>query len=841
MRAVILVGSDLWRRGWLAVSPERTADGAPVNAIYASARAIQRVLAMKPPERAIAFFANELDGPAALQEQHDGVIALVQAYGFAVERVDDPVRAAASACRRARSDGCDVVVAGYDKRLNQLVEEGQVWFYDAYKDVRYTPETVAKRFGVGPAHVAEWLALVGDDSACPGLRGIGAKGATTLLEAYGSVDEALARLDAIKGRTGNALRAAGAGVARRAVTEAVLADPPRETALPAWERPDEARLDALFRRYGFVELLSAQASAGPDVQVCPTPVDAAALVLGSAPVALFPLFDGPSPVRGTLVGLGLSRGDGDAVYVPRDALSGLRDWLADPAAEKLAHDVKAVSVLLAGCGLTVEGLVGDASLASHQLDPSGSAPHELGPLARVHAHRILPSEDRVLGRGKKRKAWCDVPQRAAAFAGARAEAAGAIWRALAPSLDPVLYAEQRALVDVLERMERKGMPVDRDVLAETGRFYDARNEALQARIFEWVGHPFGINSTKQLGEVLFGELELPVVARTKTGWSTSNAVLERLIDAHPGVPLVMQWRTQRRLRDMWVTALATHIDPDGRVRSTFHAARSFTGRILNAAPDLGRTPGSTPELARIRRAFVAPPGWSILSLDYDQLGLYVWAHLTGDPALVDPLARGDDMHAATARAVLDKEAVSPEERQIGKVVNFATFADQGASALALQLGVDATEAKALIARFDERYAVTRAYQAAQLEHARTQGWVPTLAGRRWPMSGLASRDPQMLGFAERLSRRAAHEGSVADVVRRGLLLADRAIREAGLRAFPLIQILDEVVFEVPHDEVSTVVAVAGEAMRSAFDLRVPLRVGAKAGPTWGDLQPLALH
>jgi DNA polymerase-1 len=245
-------------------------------------------------------------------------------------------------------------------------------------------------------------------------------------------------------------------------------------------------------------------------------------------------------------------------------------------------------------------------------------------------------------------------------------------------------------------------------------------------------------------------------------------------------------------------------------------------------------------MARIRRSFVAPPGTVLLSVDYKQLGLHVLAHLTKDPALVEPLRSGEDLHVLTAAAVLERpaDAITAAERQIGKVVNFATFAGQGASALALQLGVPAQEARELIARFDRRYALVRAFQDEQLRLARERGHIVTLAGRRWPIGGLESLDPEDRSYAERMGRRATHEGSVADVSRRGLLDADRALRREGLAARPVLQILDEVLFEVPEAELAAAARVAAAAMRGAFALEAPLRVSLKAGPNWADLAPL---
>src|ERR1043165_9210508 len=246
-------------------------------------------------------------------------------------------------------------------------------------------------------------------------------------------------------------------------------------------------------------------------------------------------------------------------------------------------------------------------------------------------------------------------------------------------------------------------------------------------------------------------------------------------------------------------------------------------------------------MAEIRRAFVAPPGRLLMSVDFNQLGLHVLAHLTKDPELVEPLRRRADLHVLTAAAVLDRPAdqITDAERQIGKVVNFATFAGQGASALALQLGVPAQDARELIARFDRRYAKVRAFQDEQLRLARERGYLETIAGRRWPVGGLESLDPHDRSYAERMARRGTHEGSVADVSRRGLLDADRALRRAGLAAVPVLQIHDEVLFEVPEAELAEAARLAATARREAFaPMEVPLVVGVEAGPNWADLEPL---
>lgn len=855
-RTLVASATNLLARGFLGVPTDRRSRaGEPVNALFAVARALHRVVAFKTPARAVAVIearAPESTWPPLLQAQLPRLADLLAAHGLHVVEAPDEHHVVASYARAALDAGDDVIVVGMDKRFAQLVSD-RLWWYDANKDVRYTPEVVEKRFHVPCAQVSEWLALVGDDAALPGVKGIGAKGATGLLAAHGSVARALEVIDTIGGRTGNALRAAVAELPRE-LARARL-DPDRPLPVPlaaATYTPPEARaINAVYDRLGFVELLSADGASSIRVTVCDRAEElpGALARLGAGPVAVHALIEDPAPVRGALAGLAVSTGEGEALYVPvlgighTVAPAAIAPWLEDASVAKTGHELGDAVVALRRAGIELRGIAGDAACASHLTEPSNWAPHDLALVAKHVLGRALPGEDAVRGVGAQRKRWAQLPvDRAAELAAHQVDAAAAVWRALAPRVDPALLAEYLALADTCARMELTGLVVDAAELDRAETDFAVIEAELQQQIEAHAGHAFNVNSSKQLGAVLFEELGLPIVSHTKTGWSTALEALERIEHAHPIVPLVIRWRLLRRLRDSWIIALRRCIDEDGRVHSRFHPARSFSGRLVNSDPDLGRVPGRTPEMKRIRRAFVAPPGHVLLSVDYNQLGLHVLAHLTKDPALVEPLRAHDDLHTLTAAAVLEKprDQITQPERQLGKVVNFATFAGQGASALALQLGVSAQEARELIDRFDRRYVRVRAFQDEQLRLATERGYLETLAGRRWPIGGLASLDPHDRSYAERLARRATHEGSVSDVARRGLLEADRALRREGLAAAPVLQILDEVLFEVPEAELAATARVTAAAMRDAFALEAPLRVGLKAGPTWADLEPIAL-
>jgi DNA polymerase-1 len=840
-RTVVASCANILASGYLVVPTDRRAPtGEPVNALFAVARAIVRVLGYKLPARAIAVIGSDAASaswPELLRAQLAPLADLVRALGFHVVEGPGEAHLVASYAAAARAAGDDVIVIGRDKRLAQLVTD-QVWWYDSNKDVRYTPEIVHKRFAVPASAVAGWLALVGEEDALPGVKGIGAKGATQLIETYGSVEAAVAQLDAIEGRLGKALRAAGDAV-QQELARARL-DTTRPLPVPldacAFERPSAAALNDRFARLGFAELLVAD-QAGPETTVASEPGQ---LRLGSGPHAIHALIED----AGELVGIALAS-ETAATYVPRASAAWpeLAAWLADATAPKLGHDLLGTIVALRGMGIALAGIAGESMCASHLCQPSNWAPHDLELVAKHVLGRALPDDDRVRGVGRQRKAWAELSvEQAAQVAGQRAQTAAALWAQLAPQVEPARMEEYLALMQTCVRMELGGLLVDRAALDHAEQAFAAIDADLTREIEALAGHSFNINSSQQLGKVLFEELKLPIASHTKTGWSTSIEALEKIDHAHPIVRLVIRWRLLRRMRDFWIVALRRSIHDDGRVHSRSHPARSFSGHLVNTNPDLSRVPGRTPEMQLIRRSFVASPGWLLMSVDFSQLGLHVLAHLTGDPALVEPLRAGADMHRLTASAVLEKplDQLTDDDRQLGKVINFATFAGQGASALALQLGVSAQEAKELIARFDRHYAQVRAFQDEQLRLARERGHIVTIAGRRWPIGGLESLDSHDRSYAERLARRATHEGSVADVARRALLEADRALRGAGLRAEPRVQIVDEVLFEVPDAELAEAARLAAHAMRHAFELRVPLVVGVWAGRNWAELAEVKL-
>jgi DNA polymerase I len=563
-RTLVAAGTNLLARGFMVVPTDRKSkSGAPVNALFAVARALRRAFAFKTPSRAVAVIdaePSDAGWPEILKAQLPALPELFGALGIHVVVAPREAEVVASYAAAARDRGDDVLVVGVDKRFAQLVDE-RSWWYDANKDVRYTTEIVQKRFTVLPANVADWLALVGDDSGnevLPGVKGIGAKGATALIQEHGSIGAAMEKAEALEGRLGKALRAAKDDVPRelaRARLDRTRALPtPLEAGELVYTPPAANALNAFYERLGFSELLVADGGS-VEVEVCETGDDLAAALaaLGDAqPIAIGALMEDAAPVRASIAGIALANGEANAFYVPAAsaAWAELARWLADARAPKIGHNLVALSAELRRAGVVLAGVVGDSAYASHLTQPSNWAPHDLEIVAKHVLGRALPEEDAVRGVGKQRKAWSAMSAgRAAAHAGQLADASAVIWQKLSNELEPRLLAEYLELGDLCVRMELSGILVDPAELDRAETAFAEIEAELQHGIDALAGHPFNVNSSKQLGTVLFEELKLPIVSHTKTGWSTSIEALERIEHAHPIVPLVLRWRARRRRRD----------------------------------------------------------------------------------------------------------------------------------------------------------------------------------------------------------------------------------------------------------------------------------------------------
>ncbi|HVP27848.1 MAG TPA: DNA polymerase I [Myxococcota bacterium] len=778
-----------------------------------------------------------------------------------------------------------VTIVSTDKDLMQLVSE-RVHLLDTMKDRRFGPAEVEERFGVPVELVLDLRALVGDPSDnIPGVHGIGEKGAAQLLREWGSLDALLAHASEVPAKRAREALLAHAEEARLSRRLATLE---RDVALPlsldALHRgaPDSGKLRELYRELEFTRLLqgleagepsASPAAAAPTTAVAPvaapgeataprativaTPDDLSALareLAGEESLLVTALPPEGDAMRDPVVGLGIALSDERAAWLPL----GRHSLVSGPT---LAPDVvcEALRPLLSGKGakpwgglrcqrtLVALGEAGlemaaprfDVEVAAFLLDPA--AQRGLPAIAARFLGARAAGFEEVAGRGAKSVAAVDLPgETLAAFA------AGEV--CLARRLEPVLRAKLEAdglvelfdavempLAGVLARMERTGVRIDERKLAELSKLYESELARIEGEIFQLAGERFAIASPKQLQRVLFEKLMLPAVRKTKTGFSTDESVLEQLASQHPLPERILAHRRLAKLKGTYVDALPPLVNPrTGRVHPTFVQTGAATGRLACVNPNVQNIPIRTAEGVRIREAFVPAEGMRLLSADYSQVELRILAHFSGDESLIDAFRHGEDIHRRTWAEVAGKkpEEVTADERARAKAVNFGIVYGSSAFGLAQQLGIATAEAQATIDAYFARYRGVRRFLDETVREARERGFVRTLYGRRRYLPDLASANRVLRNAAERMAVNSVIQGTAADLIKRAMVAIDAALRAGGPAASLILQVHDELVFEVGEADEASLRALVVDRMRGAGALRVPLDVEVGAGLTW---------
>ena len=882
-RLVLVDGSWLVYRAFFAIPANfATKAGLPTNAIFGFATMFRKLFSGRMPERGAVVFdspaatfrelrypaykAQRPPMPSELAQQLTTIDRLVAANHFPMIRrpgyeADDII---ATLARRGVEAGLEVVIVAGDKDLAQMVGE-HVRMQDTMRDVTYDAELVRKRWGVAPALIPDLLALMGDSvDNIPGVPGIGQKGAAALLEKYGSLPGVLAHLEELKGKQKASLveHREAVQLYRELATVDVNAD--LDVTLDALRLtpPDPKELDLLYRELEFYSLLTGGGDVrlgdAPDIAVeVPTTVEAARAAIAALPpgqpVAVVPLYEPPTRVHHAhLVGVALAtagrkplylgfRGAGEPLGDP--AIDLLRAVFADESRPKWVHDVKQLAILCTRHGLTLAGPILDTMIASFLVDPVKCIPHALDQVAREYVQRSIPAVKSLLGAGQATRAPGAVDIGAAAtYTGQLAD----VILALGPVLQKRLVEEgqiahwealEHPLAYVLARMELAGIRVDREDLARMGEEFRARKAEIERRIYALAGHEFNIASTKQLADVLFEELKLPVVKKIKTGYSTNAEVLERLAPKHEIAAQVLAQRELAKLINTYTDVLRDAIAPEtGRIHATFQQTTGVSGRLISTDPDLQRTPTRTLEGRRIRRAFVAPEGMVLISADWSQIELRVLAHFSQDPRLLEAFRDKLDLHRRTASLLfrVEPEAVTKEQRDVGKTVNFATIYGQGATALGQILGVARKDAQTYIEKYFEYYGEVRRWLDTTIVQAHECGYVTTLLGRRRYIAELSSRSATYRAAGERIAANTPIQGSAADLCKLAMLQIDRGLGAVAPHARMLLQVHDELVFEVPTAEVAATTELVRSVMERPYPLDVPLDVSIGVGPSWGD-------
>ncbi len=892
----LIDGSGFIFRAYHAIPHLSTTKGVPTNAVYGFTTMLLKALREHAPTHvALVFdagrksFRNEIDptykanrpeAPDDLQTQFPLVRDVARALSVPI--VEEPGVEADDvigtlACR-ARERGWDVVIVTGDKDFAQLVD-GKVSLYDPMAEAsgregRTGPGEVEKKLGIRPEQVVEYMAILGDKiDNVPGIPGVGEVTAAALVRRFGTVEEMLRRADEIPAavvRGGEKLKQKIVANAERIRMNRRLVELDCELSLPfapeTFDRraPDDARVRVLFSELEFSRLLKDLPAPPPTARserveiVLDAPALAAAgeALRSAAQTSLRPVLGGPAPRTDPLVGIALA-GGGRAFYVPlahrflgapaqlpREAIRDALRPIVEGDRPVHVHDRKAVMHVLAQLGLELRAPGADTELASRLLLPTRRE-HALADVARERIACELP-RDPSGGDAARKSERVPVEglevERVAAWAGACAAAlpdlAAALERALEEEGVGSLYRDiERPLVPVLWEMERAGIAVDRGAMAGMSEEFGRAMQDLEARIHGAAGRPFNIASTRELSQVLFTDLQLPVLKRLKTGPSTDQDVLEKLAEQHELPRLVLEHRALAKLKGTYVDALPQLVDPrDGRIHTTFHQAGAATGRLSSTDPNLQNIPIRTELSRRIRAAFVAPEGRRLLSADYSQIELRILAHYSEDPALLAAFRDREDVHTRTAAETFGvaPAGVTHDMRRVAKMLNFGIAYGLSAFGLAQRLDLPDAEARQIIERYFARYAGVKRYVDRAIEEARRKGESRTLYGRMRAMPELASRNPALRNAAERTAINTPIQGTAADIVKIAMIRVHDALARERRDARLLVQVHDELVLEVAERDLAPVEALVRREMEGAATLRAPLAVEVGHGRSWAE-------
>jgi DNA polymerase I len=878
----LIDGSAYIHRAYHALPPLSNSSGLPTHAVLGFTNILLRVIREKAPRYlAVAFDTKGPNHRHALFPEYKAnrprmqddlavqipwIKQIAAAYRIPLlERegceADDLLASAAALLRKS---GQPVVLVSGDKDLLQLVDD-RTTFWDPMNDRLLDRAAVTAKYGLGPEHLTDFFALIGDTSDnIPGVDGIGPKTAAKLLNEFGSMEALYDRLDEVKKPKLHANLAAGrdkAFLARELVRLREDMEVPTVLECYRLPAPDTGKLRELYTFLEFSRLLKTEVPAQP---LCP---DGFRLVdsdeklqtlMARLATAPFLVLDTETtsldPLTAELVGLALCIDEREAFYIPLRhqegdgrrcdgqltgscALAALRPLLESPKLPKVGHNLKFDYHVLVNQGIRLAGSLWDTMIASYLLDPSRRT-HGLDDLCEEILHRRLTSFAEVTDKDKREAPFSYVHiDKAKGYACEDVLATLLLWQQFRPRLEALdlwgLFTDlELPLLPVLARMERDGIKVDPAVLGTIAMEFSEQLLHLEEEIFRQAGEAFNINSTRQLGVVLFEKLKLPLGRKTKTGYSTDFKVLEQLCLYHDLPAAVIAHRNLSKLKSTYVDKLSTLIDArSGRVHTSFNQTVAATGRLSSSEPNLQNIPIRTPEGQRIRGAFIPEPDHLFLAADYSQIDLRVLAHYSRDEALTTAFRAGKDIHRQTAAEIfrVNPMLITPEMRRVAKTINFGIVYGMSAFGLASQLNISRKEAKTFIERYFELFAGVRRYMEEIVRQAREDGYVTTLFHRRRPLPDIMSPNRISREFAERTAINTPIQGTAADIIKLAMLRVDEQLRRQGLRARLLLQIHDELILEVPAAEVAPATALVRVAMEEACELTVPLTVNVGVG------------
>ena len=884
-RLLLLDGHSLAYRAFFALPVENfsTTTGQPTNAVYGFTSMLINMLRDEQPTHiAVAFdvsrrsfrteqYAEYKAGRSDTPTDFKGQVSLIQEVLAALRipivslegyEADDLI---ATLTQQARAEGAEVLISTGDRDAFQLVEDRVTVLYPkrgVSEITRMTPAEVMERYGVPPERYCDLAALVGDKSDnLEGVPGVGAKTAAKWITTYGSLEGLVAHVDEIKGKAGENLRAHLADVLRNAQLNCLVRDlelpvGPADLHWLGWNREEVHRVfDTLQfrvlrdRLYQYLEPVAPEAESGFDI---------AGTVLGPGQVAgwlaghVVPGQRIGLAVTGTfgrgtgeVTAVALASGAGPAAWLAPERLDEADDrafgeFLADPQRPKVIHDAKQAMLGLAARGWQLAGLDFDTSLGAYLVRPDQRS-YDLADLVLRHLHRELRLDEADNGQltldGLEGQLGDDAEHQLMLQARATLDLAEALETELEQRGGTRLLREvELPLVDVLGRMEQTGIAADVDYLTDLESHFAGEVKAAAQAAYEVVGREFNLGSPKQLQQVLFDELGLPKTKRIKTGYTTDADALQSLYLAtgHPVLEHLLRHRDVAKLKST-VDGLLKSVSPDGRIHTTFYQTVAATGRLSSTDPNLQNVPIRTEEGRRIRRAFIVGEGYDVLlTADYSQIEMRIMAHLSADVGIIDAFNSGFDFHATTAAKVfgVPAEAVTGEQRRRIKAMNYGLAYGLSAFGLSQQLGISTDEARLLMEEYFERFGGVRDYLRAVVAQARHDGYTETIMGRRRYLPDLVSDNRQRREMAERMALNAPIQGSAADIIKLAMLRVDQALRTEGLRSRMLLQVHDELVFEVVDSERATVEELVRREMGGAQQLSLPLEVSIGIGRDW---------
>jgi len=889
---VLVDGSSYLYRAFHGMPSLTNSRGEPTGAIYGVVNMLRSLLREVEPEHIAVIFdakgktfrddmyseykANRAPMPDELRSQVEPIHEIVRAMGLPLMIIDgvEADDVIGTLCEQATAAGMTSLVSTGDKDMAQLVNDS-VTLINTMTNVISDPAGVEEKFGVRPDQIIDYLALVGDKvDNVPGVPKCGPKTAVKWLAEHGDLETIMATADSVKGKIGEYLRDSldQLPLSKQLVT--IKCDVELDETPESLQRrkPDSEHLRELFSQYEFKTWLAEQIENGSaattedkpqqpetnyDIIFTKNDFNKWLKVLKSSELFSFDTeTTSLNYMQAEIVGVSFSCKAGEAAYVPvahdyenapkqlpRDwVLEQLKSLLEDPKLAKVGQNLKYDRNVLENHDIHMQGIAHDTMLQSYVLDSTATR-HDMDSLSLKYlSHKTIKFED-VAGKGKAQLTFNQVDlEKAGPYAAEDADITlrlhEVLWSKLKSDerLEKVYTEIEMPLLSVLADIERRGVLIDADMLTAQSAMLAERIEDIQANAWKEAGEEFNLSSPKQIQAILFEKMELPVIKKTPKGQpSTAEAVLQELADDYALPKMILEYRSFSKLKSTYTDKLPLMIDDNsGRVHTSYHQAVAATGRLSSSDPNLQNIPVRSEEGRRIRQAFIAAPGYTIVAADYSQIELRIMAHLSGDKGLLTAFAEGVDIHRATAAEVfgVDRDAVTSEQRRRAKAINFGLIYGMSAFGLAKQIDVSRTEAQQYIDLYFERYPGVKDFMETMREYAREVGYVETVFGRRLYVPDIKASNMQRRQYAERTAINAPMQGTAADIIKYAMLACAKFIGKDNPQIKMIMQVHDELVFEIADSVLDEAVKGITEAMEGAAELKVPLEVSVGTGINW---------